>query len=63
MSAESSRTNDHCERCGRGYVCTPWDDFYCADAGDHCCEACLVGGLPVHVIPAGEIQPPREKRR
>lgn len=46
-----------CDRCGREYVCTPWDDFYCTPEGDHCCEQCLIGDLPLHVIPAGEIQP------
>lgn len=40
----------HCDRCGRDFVCTPWDDFYCAAAGDHCCERCLVGGRRVVVI-------------
>lgn len=36
-----------CDRCGARYVCSPLADFYCTPAGDHCCEACLVGGLPV----------------
>ena len=31
-----------CDRCGRTYVCTPSDDFYCAAEGDHCCERCLL---------------------
>jgi hypothetical protein len=42
--------NVHCDRCGRDYVCTPQDDFYCAAEGDHCCEPCLLGGLKLHVI-------------
>lgn len=36
-----------CDRCGRTYVCAPSDDYYCTPAGDHSCEACLVGGLPL----------------
>lgn len=39
-----------CDRCQRTYQCTPADDFYCAAAGDHCCEPCLIGGLPLHVV-------------
>lgn len=31
-----------CDRCGRRFQCTPWEDFYCAAEGDHCCEPCLV---------------------
>jgi hypothetical protein len=30
-----------CDRCGREFVCTPADDLYCTDEGDHCCEGCL----------------------
>jgi hypothetical protein len=36
-----------CDRCGRNYICTPGDDFYCAAEGDHCCEACLLSGAAV----------------
>lgn len=36
-----------CDRCGRTYVCSPWDDFYCAAEGDHCCERCLVSGRQI----------------
>lgn len=39
-----------CDRCQRVFQCTPDDDFYCAAEGDHCCESCLVGGLPLHVV-------------
>jgi hypothetical protein len=39
-----------CDRCGDAYICTPDRDFYCAAEGDHCCEPCLVGDLPVQVI-------------
>lgn len=39
-----------CDRCGRGYVCTPADDLYCTPKGDHSCEACLIGGLPLVVV-------------
>lgn len=40
-----------CDRCGRQYVCSPWDDYYCAANGpDHCCESCLVGGQPVAYV-------------
>lgn len=38
-----------CDRCGREYVCTPSEDFYCAAEGDHCCESCLIGNLPLIV--------------
>lgn len=31
-----------CQRCGRRYVCTPTDDYYCAAEGDHCCHGCLI---------------------
>lgn len=45
-----------CDRCGREYVCTPFDDFYCAAEGDHCCESCLTGGRPiVHIDPAAPL--------
>jgi hypothetical protein len=33
-----------CDRCGREYQCTPWDDYYETPAGDHCCEPCLLKG-------------------
>jgi hypothetical protein len=39
-----------CDRCGHTYQCTPSSDFYCAAAGDHCCESCLLGGLPLHEV-------------
>jgi len=39
-----------CDRCGREFVCTPWDDFYCAAEGDHCCEQCLLAAYPAPVI-------------
>lgn len=39
-----------CDRCGKEYVCTPASDFYCAAEGDHCCEPCLIGGLPLRTI-------------
>ena len=39
-----------CDRCGRTYQCTPSDDHYCSAEGDHCCEPCLIGGLPVTVL-------------
>jgi hypothetical protein len=38
-----------CDRCGRTYQCTPADDHYCAAEGDHCCQPCLTGGLPLRV--------------
>ena len=38
-----------CDRCGREYVCTPANDFYCAAEGDHCCEPCLLGGIPIFI--------------
>jgi hypothetical protein len=40
----------HCERCGRDFVCCPWDDFYCAAEGDHCCERCLIGDRKLIVV-------------
>lgn len=40
-----------CDRCGAEYICTPADDFYCVDEGDHCCEPCLIGGRPM-IVPA-----------
>ena len=46
-----------CERCGREFVVTPWDDFYCTEA-DHCCEACLLVGHPGPLIlldPDGDV--------
>lgn len=39
-----------CDRCKRTYQCTPSNDFYCASEGDHCCEPCLLGGLPLHTV-------------
>ncbi len=36
----------HCDRCGREFVCSPADDLYCTDEGDHCCEGCLLSGYP-----------------
>lgn len=39
-----------CDRCKREFVCTPWDDFYCAVEGDHCCERCLIGTAKLTVI-------------
>jgi hypothetical protein len=39
-----------CERCGREFVCTPWDDLYCAAEGDHCGEGCLLAGHPKPLI-------------
>jgi hypothetical protein len=39
-----------CDRCGREFVCTPWDDLYCTNDGDHCCEGCLLVGHPKPVI-------------
>jgi hypothetical protein len=41
-----------CDRCGRQYVCTPSQDYYCAAEGDHCCEPCLIGNLPLTVLSA-----------
>lgn len=40
----------HCDRCGRDFVCTPWDDFYCAAEGDHCCESCLIGDRKLVIV-------------
>lgn len=39
-----------CDRCGREYECTPSSDLYCTPEGDHACESCLIGGLPVTVL-------------
>lgn len=48
-----------CDRCKRTYTCKPWDDFYCAAEGDHCCESCLVGGRPIAYIDlAGPLDEP-----
>ncbi len=45
-----------CDRCGRGYQCTPFDDHYCAAEGDHCCESCHVANRPLTVlIPTGDV--------
>jgi len=45
-----------CDRCKRTFVCTPWDDYYCAANGpDHCCESCLVGGSPIAYIDLGAL--------
>lgn len=46
-------TQQTCDRCGRTLTVTPSDDFYCAAEGDHCCEACLVGGLPIFYVDPG----------
>lgn len=50
-SAHSNCNNAYqpvrCDRCGREYICTPSDDFYCAAEGDHCCERCLLSGAGV----------------
>lgn len=43
-------TTVQCDRCQRTLVVSPLDDFYCAAEGDHCCERCLIGGLPLQVI-------------
>ena len=40
----------NCDRCGREYQCTPWDDHYETPEGDHCCEACLLKGRPVYYL-------------
>jgi hypothetical protein len=42
-----------CDRCGREFRCTPSDDLYCTDEGDHCCEGCLVAGYPQPLIALG----------
>lgn len=39
-----------CDRCGKAYICTPWQDFYCAAEGDHCCEPCLLAGVGVSEV-------------
>ena len=39
-----------CDRCGREFVCSPSDDLYCTDEGDHCCEGCLVDAYPQPLI-------------
>ena len=39
-----------CDQCGREFVCTPADDLYCTDEGDHCCEGCLVAAYPQPLI-------------
>ena len=39
-----------CDRCGREFVCSPSDDLYCTDDGDHCCEGCLLVGYPQPLI-------------
>lgn len=36
-----------CDRCGREYQCTPWDDYYRTPRGDSCCEPCMLGGRPM----------------
>lgn len=36
-----------CDRCGREFQCTPWDDLYDTPEGDACCEPCLLGGRPL----------------
>lgn len=58
-----------CDRCKRTYTCTPWDDHYQTSRGDHCCEACLLDGRPLHYLieqedgslagPFGPLAPPR----
>ncbi len=40
----------HCDRCGRESRCTPSDDLYCTDEGDHCCEGCLLAGYSQPLI-------------
>jgi hypothetical protein len=50
-----------CDRCGREFVCAPWDDLYCTDEDDHCCEGCLLIGHPKPLIvldPASDISRP-----
>lgn len=45
-----------CDRCGREYVCTPSDGVRpAAEGGDHCCESCLLGGLPLRVLMFREV--------
>jgi hypothetical protein len=44
-----------CDRCKRPFTCTPWDDFYCAAEGDHCCERCLIGDAPLTLKLADDI--------
>lgn len=36
-----------CQRCGRKYQCTPFDDYYCTPEGDHACGKCLFAGRKV----------------
>lgn len=45
-----------CDRCGRRYQCTPFDDYYCTPEGDHCCEPCLLraAGLPLVTLDGAE---------
>jgi len=43
VSTENAWKYVTCDRCGRTFMCTPSDDFYCVDGSpDHCCESCLV---------------------
>lgn len=37
----------HCDRCGRDFQCTPWDDHYDQPDGTGVCEPCLLGGRPL----------------
>lgn len=39
-----------CDRCGRTYVCSPSDDYYCTPDGRHSCESCLIGGLQLITV-------------
>jgi hypothetical protein len=48
-----------CDRCGAEFQCTPSSDLYCAAEGDHCCEPCLLGGLPLTTFAVVEDPPSR----
>jgi hypothetical protein len=55
-----------CERCRREFVCTPSDDLYCTDEGDHCCEGCLLAGYPQPLVvldPTTAVSPAGRHRR
>lgn len=46
-----------CDRCKNSFVCTPTTDLYCTPEGDHACEPCLTGGLPVFTVTMLEAHP------
>jgi hypothetical protein len=50
-----------CDRCKRKFKCTPWDDFYCAADGDHCCELCLIAPTGVTKVAYIDLDAPLAK--